>query len=136
MNAPSEHIKDMLHDQEGLGLEFKDNLFIGREPSGPNDCVTIFDTPGPGPQISLDGKRYEYCSVQVRVRNTTYPGAANMSEQIEKHLNSQVNVTKGGFIYTLIRTSTSPAHLLWDENERAVFVTNFNIQRKGGITEE
>lgn len=131
MQRTTEDIKDMLEDESSLGLAFADNLFIGREPTSPNNCVTIFDTPGSGPDLNYDASiKYDYPSVQIRVRNTSYPNAADLAQDIKATLHNRAQETWSGAVYTLIQCTSEPALLDWDENDRARFVINFDIQRQ------
>lgn len=130
MNVVSEDIKDMLV-ADSLGLTFADNLFIGREPTVPKNCVTIFDTPGFPPQLTLkQGEDYFYPSIQIRVRNTDYRTGWNLIKDIMTSLHGRANETWNETLYTVIYCSSGPALLDWDENNRARFIVNFNLQRR------
>jgi hypothetical protein len=130
MNAPSVDIKDMLEAQSSLGLTFGTNLFIGREPTSPDNCVTIFDTPGGPPALTLDNIDYNYPSIQVRVRNNDYLTGWGLIDDIKNFLHGKSHETWNGTRYELIACTVEPAMLDWDENNRARFVTTFNIQRR------
>jgi len=139
MNAPSVDIKDMLVAKSSLGLVFdpKDsnrNLFIGREPStkvAPDDCVTVFDTPGGPPQLTLAGnENYYYPSVQIRVRNNDYLTGWNLLYDIMVALHGRAQETWNGTLYSVIQAAGGPAFLDWDANNRARFIINFNMQRR------
>jgi len=129
MNAPSVDIKNILV-AGGLGLTFATNLFIGREPDTPNDCATIFDTPGFAPMITYDGADYFYPSIQVRVRDTSYLDAWDLINNIKVLLHNRAQETRNGTLYSAIFCSIEPALLDWDGSNRARFVTTFNIQRR------
>lgn len=132
MNASSVDIKDILAESS-LGLTFADNLFIGREPAKPNDCVTIFDTPGFPPLLTLDeGGDYYYPSVQIRVRNTDYRNGWDLIHKIMILLHGRANELSpdGTILYTGIYCSSGPALLDWDDNNRVRFIVNFNMQRR------
>jgi hypothetical protein len=135
MNSPSEDIKDMLVADSGLNLIFdytdvSRNLFIGREPTLPKNCVTIFDT-GVFPQdLSLIDQGYERQSIQVRVRNTDYTSGWNMVQDIKDSLHGRNHETWDGTLYTVIACSSGPAFLDWDDNGNVRFVVSFNLQRR------
>jgi hypothetical protein len=129
MNPTSEDIKDMLESESSLDLAFSDNLFIGREPATPNNCVTIFDTGGREPSTSMDGANYRYSSIQVRVRNTRYLDAWNMIEAIYDFLHMKSHETWNSIFYSLILAMSDAAFLDWDENNRVRLVQNFEVQR-------
>lgn len=133
MNAPSVDVKAMLEafgDSPGLGLIFADNLFIGREPSTPDDCVTIFDSEGYPPYHGLTSVGYEYPSVHIRVRNNDYITGWNMANAIKDALHGRANETWSGALYTMIVCSSGPAHLDYDDHNRVRFIINFNLQRR------
>jgi hypothetical protein len=130
MNAVSVDIKDMLEGDSSLGLVFTTNLFIGREPSTPDDCVTIFDTPGAPPQSTLQkGENYYYPSIQIRVRDTKYVDAEALANDIMVSLHGRAQERWNGTLYTLVKCTTGPALLDYDENHRPRFIVNFDIQR-------
>ena len=131
MNAPSEDIKDMLEDTSALGLTFATNLFIGKEPAEPDTCVTIFDTPGFPPSLTLSGDGgYYYPSVQIRVRGADYVTGWDLIHDIMIALHGKDHETWNATLYTVISCSSGPALLDWDENSRPRFIVNFNIQRR------
>ena len=132
MNASSIDVRDMLEAESSLGLVFADDLFIGREPATPDNCVTIFDTPGFPPQLTLDEdcNDYYYPSIQIRVRNNSYVDGWNLIHDIMVALHSRAHETWNGTLYTIIYCSSGPALLDWDDNNRARFIVNFNLQRR------
>jgi hypothetical protein len=134
MNTPSYDIAEILEaygESSGLGLDYATDLFIGKEPIKPNDCVTIFDTPGFPPYLGLGAETgYEYPSVQIRVRNTTYTGGWAQAEAIKNVLHGMNHTTVNGTLYTVIICSSGPTLLDWDDNGRARFIMNFNAQRQ------
>lgn len=133
MNAPSIDIKDMLEafgESSGLDVEFADNLFIGHEPAEPDNCVTIFDTAGFPPYMGLTTVGYEYPAVYIRVRDLSYVNGWNMANAIKDALHGRANETWNGTLYTMIKCSSGPALLDYDDHNRARFVINFNLQRR------
>lgn len=131
MNAPSIDIKDIIEAESSLALTFATDLFVGREPAKPNDCVTIFDTPGGPPQLTTEkGEDYFYPSIQIRVRNKKYTTGWTLINDIKEFLHGKGPETINNALYTVIFCSIEPALLDWDDNERARFVTTFNLQRR------
>ncbi len=134
MNPPSVDIKDMLEAESSLGLVFLTNLFIGREPNKPNDCVTIFDTPGGLPMLALNkaDSNYYYPSVQIRVRRAmnSYLDGWELVNVIKELLHGVGPEIWNGTTYTLIKCTGEPFLLGWDENQRPWFIVNFDIQRR------
>ena len=131
MNPVAIDIKDMLVADTDLGLNFGLNLHIGREPSTPNNVVTIFDTPSRPPAIGVGlDIGYEYPSIQIRVRGTSYINAWQLMRKIQDSLHGRAYETMNGTLYTAIFCSTGPGILDWDENNRIRLFINFEIQRR------
>lgn len=130
MNAASIDIKNILEAESSLGLIFADNLFIGKEPTKPANCVVIFDTSSIPPQLAFVSQGYEYPSVQIRVRNIDYQTGWNLIEAIKTTLHGLGNITCGDYLYTVIYCASGPALLDWDTNSRARIICNFNLQRR------
>lgn len=129
--------KDIVHILEESGessafddLVFATNLFIGKEPATPINCVTIFDTAGFAPDLGMNEQGYERPSIQVRVRNNKQMDGWNLIERIKNQLHGLSQITVNGTLYTLIYCSGSPMLLDWDDNGNCRFVCNFNIQRR------
>ena len=133
MNAPSIDIVEMIEaygDSSGIDLTFATNLFIGKEPSTPKNCVTVYDTPGFPPYLGLDTIGYEYPSIQIRVRNTSYVTGWNLINSIKDALHGKSHETWNDTLYTVIYCSSGPALLDWDDNGNCRFIVNFNLQRR------
>jgi hypothetical protein len=132
MNAPSVDIVDILESDSSLGLMcgVGGNLFVAKEPPNPDNTVTIFDTYGYRPQLTMDNKRYEYPSVQIRVRDRDYRHGWNLINDIYLSLHGRAHETWNGSLYEVIYASNGPALLDWDDNGRARFIINLNLQRK------
>jgi hypothetical protein len=134
MQASSEDIKEMLEEygeSSGIGIT-SNNIFIGREPSKPKNCITIFDTIGFHPYLGLGpgDTGFEYPSIQIRVRNDDYQTGWALIERIKTALHGRAQETWNATLYSLIYCSSGPAHLDWDDNGNALFIINFNIQRR------
>lgn len=132
MNPPSVDIADMLSSESAIGVAIGLNMFIGKEPATPIECVTIFDTPGRPPELSLRGNLdpgYYYPSIQIRVRNSNYLEGWQLVNTIKEFLHGLNNEVKGGATYLFIKCSQEPFLLDWDEKGRARFVANFDLQR-------
>lgn len=144
MQAPSVDIKDILAAADtssaalSLDLNFATdgtgNLHIGKEPAKPRNCVTIFDTSGFPPYLGLNAVGYEYPSIQIRVRNSSYVNGWNLIESIKNLLHGTSHyLCSNGTLYTVIYCSSGPALLDWDDNGNCRFVCNFNLQRRENV---
>ena len=130
MKAASIDIAQIL-DTGFASLTFATNLFVGKEPTSPDNCVTIYDTPGREPQLTFDrSEKYFYPAIQVRVRDRAYQDGWDMINDIKEFLHGLSGQIKNSSEYTLIRCAGEPFMLEWDANNRAVFVCNFDLQRK------
>ena len=130
MNAPSVDIAAILEGSSSLGLTFNENLFVGREPSKPPNCVIIFDTPGLPPQLNLTDQGYEHPSIQIRVRNSSYETGWALISEIKEILHGIGQEIVGTVLYSAIYCAHGPFLLDWDDSSRARFVITFNLQRR------
>lgn len=129
MNSASIDIKDYL--VANTALVFATDLFVGKAVSAPDDIVTIFDTPGFPPQLTMQqGEIYNYPSIQIQIRNNGYSTGWTLSYSIFELLHGRGQTTINGTLYSLIQALGEPVFLHWDKNDRAVFIINFNIQRR------
>lgn len=136
MEIPSVNIKDVLVNNTSLVAGT--DLFIGREPTSPDNITTVFDTPSAGKQLTTekndkgeddDDEGYEYTAVQLRVRNNSYQKAMQLAKKWVKVLHGRGNFTINGTVVTLIEALDNPSLLDWDENNRARVVVNFEVQQ-------
>jgi len=133
MNSVCEDIKDILLADSDLGLQFGVNLFIAREPAKPSTfpCISLYDVPGYDPQLTFTkGENYFRDSFQVRVKSDDYTTGYAKACDIMISLHGRGPETWNGTLYTVIACSLSPALLGWDDNNRVIFITNFNVQRR------
>lgn len=130
MNFVTEDIKDMLTDESSLGLTFGTDLFIAHEPESPDNCVTLYDTSGGRPDLSLQGGNYHRDTFQIRVRNNGYAEAMAEVYRIMDFLQGKANEIWNGTYYSLIYVYIPPFGLEWDDNNRAVVVLNMEAQRR------
>lgn len=130
MNMPSDDIKSLLVDESSLDLTFGTNLFIGKEPSSPDNTVTIYDTGGEPPDLIFSGNSgYERPSVQIRVRNNKYEMGWELINDIKNTLHGLGPIIIDNTTYTLIECVFDPSFLVRDENDRVIFVTTIDMQR-------
>lgn len=132
MNACSVDISSILVSDTPLGLTIGTNLFVGKEPTKPENCVTILDSYGSPPMMTFEGKGndYYYDAVQIRVRNKDYRTAEALGHNIMVALHGLANTSVSGTLYTVIRCVNGPAFMTWDDNELVHFIMNFDIQRR------
>lgn len=131
MNTPAVDIKDMLGGDSSLALTFSEDLFVAEEPMSPDNCVTVYDTPGGEAQVTLNkSHKLMLPSIQVRVRNNDYRNGWDQIHDIRTFLDARVGETQNGTYYSLIKAKSEPELLSRDENGRFIFVINFEIHRR------
>ncbi len=131
MNSASKDIVDILNGESSLGLTLLTDLFGNRMPNEPVDCVTVLDLPGGPPMLTLrkSSSSYYYSAVSVQVRNSDYAAGYALINSIFVFLHGLNGVDQGGTSYHLIKAMLDPQLLHYDENDRPVFVVNFEVQR-------
>lgn len=132
MNAASIDVKDMLDGDSSLGLTYKTDLFIAREPDSPDNVVTVYDTPSFPPEYTLAGQSEVYyrSSVQVRIRHNKYTTGMTLARNILDLLHARAFEVWNGTVYTVIEAAGEPAPLATDTSNRHIIIINFNLQRR------
>jgi len=135
MNNASRDIADKLvnltSSSSVLKLTLGSNLFVGRQPTNPENCVTIVDRPSWPMNINLDGScDFDYASIQVNVRNLSYNAAATMAQAIIELLHGANNFKINATDYFVCMCVSGPSLLEWDQNNRAILICDFDIQRR------
>lgn len=134
MNPACKDIAQFLDEETALGLTLGTDLFYGRMPDSPTNCVAIFDNPGGAPMLTLkkSTSAYFYSSFNVRVRNIAYAEGWGIANDIVTFLHglNQQNCPDGSSYVGVIKALNDPQVLHWDKNDRVIFFVNFDIQRK------
>ena len=138
MNSCSEDIKEMLEDyldsSDSIAVSSDFELFpmfIGKEPAEPSNTISIFETGGYPPQLTMNRDEiYEYPSVQIRIRAISYLDGWEQATEIKNALHGRANEQWGSVIYTLIKCISGPMLLDYDKNQRVRFIINFDCQRR------
>lgn len=130
MNSVSADFKDMLVADSSLNFTFAKNLFIGRVPPSPKECVVLLDTYGAPPYLGLCEVGYEYPAIQIKVRSINYQSGYTLIESIKDSLHGRNHEIWNGTLYTVIACSSGPTLLEWDDIGLVYFFINFNLQRR------
>lgn len=135
MNSVSYDISILL--DQSTDLVNLENLFRSREPTNPPNVVTLYDIPGAGIFQSYERNepgtnfsRYIYSSLQVRVRDISEPAGMARAWEIFNILDHRGNEEINGVRYGLISATDTPTILNWDDNNRVIIITNYEIQRE------
>lgn len=128
MNAPSVDIDSMLVADVTVNTTKYPN-YRGAIPTQPPNCTILTDVPGGAPQLTMDNAKYENPSIQIRVRCTDYDeGWAHISTIVDS-LHGRAHETWGGAYYSVITCLNGPGFMEREE-QKTIFVANFNIQRR------
>lgn len=130
MKSVAEDIKDMLVADTSLKLIFAKNLFIGMPPPSVTQSVTVIDTTGRGPDLTLNENEYRYEGVQVRIKGYKYDVQYELANKIINSLHKRANETWNGSLYILINVIDTPALLEWEVDGRVHLIFNIKTQRK------
>lgn len=132
MNPTSKDIAKIIEDSGLFTLDQGHNLFYSRLPSQPQNCVAVADNPGGEPMLTLDKDTsdYYYSSVTVYVRDVSYDEGYTLVFQIMQYLHAQSQIVIGTTYYALIRALSDPQLFGYDDNDRPVFLVNFEVQRR------
>lgn len=119
--------------QEAISeLRVGENLFSGKMPAKPDNCVAVLDIPSEMPVIYLDGAVKElFAGAQVRVRDVSYQKGWELINRVLFALHGINNVEVEGVKYKVIRATINPFLLEVDENNRNIFVCSFKIYKQG-----
>jgi hypothetical protein len=133
MNAPSKDIKEMIEEMlfedssDSLATKYPINRVMFDESK--SNCSTILDVPGGSPQLTMDVAKYEFPSIQFKVRCTDYDDGWAFISSVVDLLHGRANETYNGAYYSLIECLNGPG-FMGRENQRTIFVANFNLQRR------
>jgi len=127
MNPPSEDVKDMVTESNGIGT-FGTDVFIAHSPPSPNECVTIYDTGGYNPDLATD---IENPTVEFLVRGKVggYKDAWSKADTIKSLLHGVHGSIVNGTRYILIRAVSDILFLGLDEKNRPELSINFSMMR-------
>lgn len=125
---PSEQLRDWIVE---LGLVPNASCFYSWEPTEPDECVTVYDTPGTGMETVADLERpvLEQCGLQVRVRSTTYGRAYVLLQQIAYRITSKDDKTLLRCPFDAVLWSGSAVSLGQDDNRRSTLTRTFRVFR-------
>jgi hypothetical protein len=134
MNPTCRDIAQIIDEDTPLGLTLGTDLFYGRMPDGPSNCVAVFDNPGDAPMLTLKKatSNYFYSSINVRVRHTEYAAGWAIMQNIVTLLHglNQQDSPDASCYIGVVKAINDPQVLYWDKNDRVIFFTHFEVQRK------
>jgi len=128
MNAPSKDIQAMLVADTAVDTDAFPIERGSLQEDAPN-CTGIFDVPSGAPQLTMDRAAYEFPSIQIKVRCADYDTGWAYITSIKDSLHGRANEQWNGTLYTLVQCLNGPG-AMGKENQRTIFVVNFNLQRR------
>src|SRR5438105_3032502 len=109
----------------GLALTLGTNLFVGRLPDQPDNCVAVYETGGTMPLmvIGTPDVKIDRPGFQVRVRDESYTTGEQTITKCFKALQGVYNTTliSGGGIWKLLYATHSPMSIGRDAKQRHEF---------------
>lgn len=130
MNSPSADIGTMLVND--LGLTIGLNLFISKTPTSPDKCITVIDTPGYSPSLTLKrSETFDSPAIQILSRGNkqNYLEAYASLEEIKRYLHGKSQHTIGLTRYIIILAESDILSLGYDDNNRPLLSCNFLMNR-------
>ena len=106
------------------------NLFLGREPASPDTGVPLDETGGAAPADTFGGDTapsLENPGLQVRSRSAAYSTAQSLAVDVWSLLAKVINETLTSTKYLKISPVQSPFALDRDDQDRMIFVCNFDV---------
>jgi hypothetical protein len=126
MNPLSVDIKDILETETAFA--FGTDLFIGKEPKSPDDCLTIYDTGGSAQNSVI---AFDESTVQIRARGKDYQSTWQRLNTARLALQSApLQPASDGATIIGIWASSSIMFLAIDSLDRNIFTLNFRVIRE------
>lgn len=128
MNSPSVDITAMLEADSNVDTT-NYPVYRGLLPAEPIKCVVIKDFASGAPQLTMDKSLYIFATVQIRVRSSDYDEGWEQLNSIVQSLHGRAHEMWNGTYYSVITCLNGPG-LMEREEQRSVFIANFNLQRR------
>lgn len=117
-------------EAQGQGIQGT-NLFLGRMPTAPDACVTVYEYGGQGPQFTFGAAAtaIDRPSIQVmcRASRDDYPTARDKAQSIRSLLGAVTGQTLSGMYVLRIAPLGSVNPIGPDENDRPLVTVNFQV---------
>jgi hypothetical protein len=126
MSSPAHELALFLAGK-GVGV-FAQTLHVSREPTSPDNVVTLYDTGGSNPLYSDHAELREQ-NIQVRVRNTSYPNAYTKMQEVVRLFQGQEPFTQGVHDYAGVWQIGDILSIGRDDNDRVLLTGNFRVVR-------
>jgi hypothetical protein len=126
MSSPAHELALFLQSK-GVGT-FAQTIHVSREPVSPDNVVTLYDTGGSSPLLS-DHAELRENSIQVRVRNTSYPDAYNKQLEIARVFQGQEPFLQGESEYAGVWQVGDIISIGRDDSDRFLLTSNYRVVR-------
>lgn len=128
MSILAKELAAYLATVSGVGAVGTD-IFIGRQPETPNDCITVLETGGQEPSAYTPLSKP---TVQIIVRNTSYEAGRTKAATVFDALHQKANSDLGeNYVYYVLAIA-DVGYLDQDENDRHEWSMNFRMGRRAG----
>ena len=131
MSSPAVDIAQYLennnHGTIGADVSGSWSINISREPSKPDQTVTLYDSGGDTPEPDANATRP---AIQLRVRARDYLSAYDQAFAVRNALITPKSIMINGRLYVGIWATDDISLLRYDDNNRAILVANFDIFRE------
>ena len=105
-------IAQYLADVSGNALTMGTNLFVGSEPKTPANVVTVYDTGGPAPNQTMDGRCFIcYPTIQIRVRHASFLTGDTQARALLQEVRQITHQTLSGTRYLGVFANSETIHL-------------------------
>lgn len=105
------------------------NIFVGKQPDDPDDCVSIWGLEGgqlPNPNV----KAFVYPRFQVLIRNTDYAAGGVKLKAVRDALHVLIGATFDNFYVLRCHVQSEGGPIGQDEKDRFEFSINFYAQAR------
>lgn len=128
MNSPAADIQDLLNGS-GLFTEGT-NLFIGKMPDTPHECVCVYDIAGMPPNAMIAHDEFPMVTVHVRGERFAYANSYSNCRTVITELHRKANYMVDSSVRIIsILSQHDPIFLGYDEKERPTWSMSFLINR-------
>jgi len=118
-------------DTQQVSLVLGTNLFLGRMPDTPDECVVLYEYGGSAPDNTMGAGLpvLQNPAVQIAVRAVLYASAETLINLCWITLEGITDMSLSGTRYNRVTAIQSPFLLERDSQDRVIFVQNFNVTR-------
>lgn len=122
MTSPTKHIRDYLTELDTFWP-----IYIGSEPTTPNDCITLYDTGG---GFANRDAQLSDSAIQIRVRSFSYADGYDQAAAVRDALIDLRGLLRDNWFYTGFWLTMDVAKIGRDDADRELFTVNLRAMRQ------